>query len=211
MIARVAAACSAGARYARSMSSPAPTRFTREEYLALERASQTKHEFVDGLIVSMAGARPPDNMLAANVTASIVPLARQRGCVTMTSDQRVHVPSTGLYAYPDVTVACGERRYGDDEPPSLFNPTVIVEVTSDSTEDFDRGTKFLHYQAIAELSEYVIVSHRERRVDHYRRQGDGWQLSSHTRDDARVALAALGGAFALADVYGGVELTEGRR
>jgi Uma2 family endonuclease len=129
----------------------------------------------------------------------------------MTSDQRVHVPATRLYAYPDVTVACGERRYTDDDPPSLLNPTLLVEVTCDSTEDFDRGTKFLHYQGIGELREYLVVSHRERRIDHYRREGDGqWHLTAHTRDDASVELPALGGVIPLADVYAGVELGEGR-
>ena len=103
-------------------------------------------EFIDGAIVAMAGARPPHNMIAANVTAALVVLTRGRGCVTMTSDQRVHVPATHLYAYPDVSVTYGKRRYSDDDPPSLLNPTVLVEVTSDSTEDFDRGTKFIHYQ-----------------------------------------------------------------
>jgi Uma2 family endonuclease len=88
---------------------------------------------------------------------------------------------------------------------------VVVEVTSDSTEDFDRGTKFLHYQAIAELLEYVIVSHRERRIDHFRREGGGhWHLTTYAGDDAAVALPVLGGVLSLADVYSGVDLDEGR-
>lgn len=194
------------------MSSPAPTRFTEAEYLALERASDQKHEYIDGAIVAMAGARPPHNILAANVTASLVALARPRGCVVMTSDQRVHVPATRMYTYPDATVACRERRYGDDEPPSLLNPTVLVEVTSESTEDFDRGTKFLHYQTIPELLEYMIVSHRERRIDHFRREGDGqWHLATYAGDAAEVALPALEGTLSLADVYAGVEFEEGGR
>ncbi len=196
-----------------AMSSHAPgTTFTEAEYLALERASDRKHEFAAGAIVAMAGARPPHNVLAANVTAALVQLTRGRGCVTMTSDQRVHVPATRLYTYPDVTVACGERRYDDDDPPSLLNPTALVEVTSDSTEDYDRGRKFLHYQAIRELREYVIVSHRAERIDHFRRLDDGqWHLTTHLDRDAKVELPSLGGAFALADVYAGVDLGEGQR
>jgi Uma2 family endonuclease len=186
------------------MSTPVATRFTEAEYLALERASDRKHEFVDGAIVAMAGARPEHNMLAANVTAALVVLGRPRGCATMTSDQRVHVPSTGLYTYPDVTVVCGERRFDRGEPPSLLNPTLVVEITSDSTEDYDRGKKFLHYQAIAELREYVIVSHRQARIDHYRRAEGGWLLTTCTERNGAVTLAALDGALALADVYPGV-------
>ncbi len=193
------------------MTAASRTSFTETEYLALEKASDRKHEFVDGAIVAMAGARPPHNALASNISAALVALTRGRGCLTLNSDQRIHIPATRLYAYPDVTLACGERRYDDADPPSLLNPTVIVEVTSDSTEDFDRGTKFLRYQSVAELRHYVIVSHRERRIDHFRREGDGqWHLTTHTREDALLALPEHGGAIVLADVYGGVDLEEGR-
>lgn len=189
----------------------ARTSFTEAEYLALEKASDRKHEFVDGAIVAMAGARPAHNALASNMAAALVLLTRGRGCLTLSSDQRVHVPATTLYTYPDVTLACGERRYDDADPPSLLNPTLVVEVTSDSTEDYDRGKKFLHYQSIVELRDYVIVSHRERRIDHFRREGDGqWHLTTHTRDDARVDLTPHGGLISLSDVYADVDLEEGR-
>jgi Uma2 family endonuclease len=192
------------------VSSPAPNTFTEAEYLALERVSARKHEFVAGSILAMAGARPPHNVLAASMTSALVVLTRHGACVTMTSDQRVHVPGTGLYAYPDVTVACGERKYDGNEPPSLLNPALLVEVTSDSTEDYDRGTRFLHYQAIASLKEYIIVSHRERRVDHFRRLENGqWLTTTHVASES-VALPVLGGSFAMNDLYAGVVFDEGR-
>lgn len=198
--------------YLDEMTVGARTSFTETEYLALEQASDRKHEFVGGTIVAMAGAGPAHNALASNISAALVLLTRGRGCLTLSSDQRVHVPATKLYTYPDVTVACGERRYDDQTPPSLLNPTLIVEVTSDSTEDFDRGKKFLHYQSIAELRDYVIVSHRERRIDHFQREGDGqWRLTTHTRGDAFVEVREHGGAIAIADVYADVDLEEGRR
>lgn len=158
----------------------------------------------------MAGARPPHNVLAANMTSLLVVLTRHGAWVTMTSDQRVHVPGTGLYAYPDVTLACGERRYDANELPSLLNPSLLVEVTSDSTEDYDRGTKFLHYQAIASLVEYVIVSHRERRVDHFRRLENGQWLATTRRAEGTVELPLVGGSFEMADLYAGVVFDEGR-
>jgi Uma2 family endonuclease len=192
------------------MSSSAPAGFTEAEYLALERASERKHEFVGGAIVAMAGARPPHNILAANITSALVNLGRNAGCVAMTSDQRVHVPATGLYAYPDVTVACGERSYDANDPPSLLNPTLLVEVTSESTEDYDRGSKFLHYQAIASLEEYVIVSHRERRVDHFKRLPAGQWLATTYSAGGMMQLAALGGAIGVDDIYSGVSFDEGR-
>ena len=190
----------------------APTAFTEAEYLALERASDRKHEFIAGRIVAMAGARPAHNALATNISAALVLLTRSHGCLTLNSGQRVHVPATKLYTYPDVTLACGQRRYDDADPPSLLNPTLIVEVTSETTEDFDRGKKFLHYQSIAELRDYLIVSHRERRIDHFQREGDGqWRLTTHVRDEAVVDLPDHGGGICLGDVYAGVDLDEGRR
>lgn len=187
------------------------TRFTEAEYLALESASETKHEFVNGSIVAMAGARPPHNPLAVNMSAALLALVRGRGCVVLSSDQRVHVPATGLYTYPDVTVACGDRRYKEDNPPSLLNPTCLVEVTSDTSEDFDRGSKFVHYQAIESLREYVVVSHRERRIDHHRRLDSGqWLYTAYASADAVVELPALGGSIRIAEVYDDVDLDEGR-
>jgi Uma2 family endonuclease len=192
------------------MASRAPTVFTEVEYLALEAASDTKHELIDGSIVAMAGASPAHNALAAKMTVSLGQLALGKPCVTLTSDQRIHVPATGLYTYADVLVACGQRRYKPDRPASLLNPTVVVEVTSDTSEDFDRGKKFLSYQSIPELRDYVIVSHRERRIDHYRRSDHGeWIVATHIALDARVSLSGLEGAFTVNDVYDGVDLAEG--
>jgi Uma2 family endonuclease len=189
------------------VSSTAPTAFTEREYLALELASEVKHEFVDGRIVAMAGASPPHNMLAARI-ATVLSRLVGADCAVLSSDQRVHVMATGLYAYPDATVACAERRYGTDRPASLLNPTLIAEVTSDSTEDYDRGRKFVHYQAIGSLQHYLIVSHRQERIDHHVRLESGqWLATTHTLQDARIEL--LGGAFRLEDVYGGIDLTEG--
>jgi Uma2 family endonuclease len=195
------------------VSSPVPTRFTAAEYLALERASDRKHEFVDGMIVAMAGARLPHNVLTANITSALVQLAKRGGggCVTMSSDQRVHVPSTGLYAYPDVTVAGGERNYDANEPPSLLNPSLLVEVTSESTEDYDRGSKFLHYQAITSLREYVIVSHREQRIDVFRRLATGQWLGTAKTGTGTLDLEVLSGSLDLAEIYSGVGLDEGSR
>lgn len=183
------------------------TRFTEAEYLALEAVSDTKHEFVNGAIVGMAGATAAHNALCANLIAALVAIVRGRGCVVLTSDQRVHVPTTGLYSYPDVTVACGERRYTAEKPPSLLNPDLIVEVTSATTEDFDRGSKFVHYQAIGSLREYVVVSHREHRVDVYRRGDFGqWIYAAFRANDT---FEAVGGSVSVADLYEGIDLAEG--
>lgn len=193
------------------MTSAAPLRFTEAEYLALEAASDTKHEYLAGEIIAMAGARPPHNQLAANALAALVSASRGKPCAAMTSDQRVHVPGTRLYAYPDAIVACGERRYDGDNPPSLLNPSLIVEVTSDSTEEHDRGTKFLHYQAMESLREYLVVSHREQRIDHHQRLESGQWLVTTVRSGSKVPLLVLDSELMVSDVYAGVDLREGER
>lgn len=187
-----------------------PVAFTEAEYLALEAVGDNKHEFVHGAIVAMAGATPAHNALAMSIGAALMSLCRERDCIVLNSDQRVHVPATGLYTYPDVSVACGERRYKNDKPPSLLNPTLLVEVTSDTTEDYDRGQKFLHYQGIESLREYVVVSHREQRIDHHRRLDSGqWLATAYRSDDAEIEVGVLNGSIRLRDVYGGVNLNEG--
>jgi Uma2 family endonuclease len=194
------------------MSVAYPAGFSEAEYLALEAVGDNKHEFADGVITAMAGATPVHNALCVRLSAALLTLCAGRDCVVLSSDQRVHVSATGLYVYPDVSVACGERRYKDDKPPSLLNPIVLAEVTSHSTEDYDRGKKFLHYQGIESLREYVVVSHSEQRIDHHRRLDSGqWLVTAHLKDDALIELAALSGTIRLRDVYAHLDLTEGER
>src|SRR5580704_2259236 len=138
---------------------------TASEYLAAERKSETKHELVNGEVLAMSGASPAHNLIAANLTRRLGELLDRRPCVVLTSDQRIHVPATGLFAYPDLTVVCGRAELHPEDDHTIVNPRVIVEVLSDSTEAYDRGAKFKHYQSIATLEEYVLVASSERRVE----------------------------------------------
>ena len=130
------------------MSTAAVRRRTVDDYLALERDSDAKHEFYDGEIFAMAGASVPHNLVAGNVFAALHASVRDRDCVAFPSDMRVLCPS-GLYTYPDASVVCGRRdieKLGGVE--TLKNPLIVVEVLSKSTEAFDRGRKFDHYKTI---------------------------------------------------------------
>jgi Uma2 family endonuclease len=174
-------------------------------YLALERGRETKHELVNGEILAMSGASPVHNLIAMNLGRRLSELVSGKSCVVLSSDQRVHVPATGLFAYPDLTVVCGAPQLHPEDDHTLLNPVVLVEVLSDSTEAYDRGAKFAHYQGIASLEEYVLVSTREKRVEHYRRQGgeqsSQWLLTVYVASSGRIVFPALGGDVALADVY----------
>ena len=175
---------------------------TAAEYLARERSSETKHELVNGEIVAMAGASPLHNLLSMNMGRALGNMLAGKPCIVLSSDQRVHIPETGLFAYPDVTVVCGRPEFHPEDDHTLVNPKVIVEVLSDSTEAYDRGAKFSHYQSLPSFEEYVLVSTRDQRVEHYRRQGAGsWLLTVHTEADAQIVFPALGGAVKLGGVY----------
>ena len=122
-------------------------RFTAQEYLALERKSETRNEYYNGEIFAMAGASREHNLIVGNLLRDIGNQLEDRPCESYPSDMRVSIEATGLYTYPDVAVVCGEPRFQDREVDTLLNPTVIIEVLSPSTEAYDRGVKFRHYRA----------------------------------------------------------------
>ena len=180
---------------------------TEDEYLAHELRSEAKHELINGVIVAMAGASREHNAIAGNVVGVLRALLKARRCLVFTSDQRVHVEATGLYTYPDVSVACDGLRFHAKNRDTLLNPCVLVEVLSDSTEAYDRGAKFAHYRTIPSLLEYVLVSQHEHKIEHYRRLDTGqWVLTVHEGDDAAAELPALGCALPLAEVYDKLDL-----
>jgi len=180
---------------------------TEDEYIALERASETKHELIHGTIVAMAGASARHNAIAGNVARALGNLLEGRRCLVFPSDQQVHVEATGLYTYPDVTVACDALRFHPKFKDALLDPRVIVEVLSDSTEAYDRGAKFAHYRTIPSLQEYILVSQHEEKVEHYQRLDTGqWVLTAYEGLDASVSLPTLGVSLPLAKLYANLDL-----
>jgi Uma2 family endonuclease len=178
-----------------------------EEYLAHERQAAVKSEYFAGRTFAMAGASRAHNLLAGTFLTQINNrLPRARGCEAYVSDMRVKIPATGLYTYPDVSVAC-PPEFEDQQRDTLVNPVLIVEVLSDSTEAYDRGDKFEHYRNLPSLREYLLVSQRAVRVDHYVRQDDGtWLLRAAKGPDAVLTLGSLGCELPLAALYERVEL-----
>lgn len=144
------------------------------EYVALEEYSNVRHEFRDGSILAMAGGSPEHAALCAAVTGLVMQGILGTRCVVHSSDLRVRVRATGLATYPDVSVVCAPRELDPEDRNTVLNPRVLVEVTSPSSEDYDRGEKREQYQKIESLAEYVVVSHRERRLEVWRRRGGGW-------------------------------------
>ena len=180
---------------------------TPAEYLAFERGSETKHEYLAGRVFAMAGASPKHNLVCGNVIRALGDRLRARRCAVMPSDQHVYVEATRLGTYPDVTVLCGPAQRHADFPQSLVNPALLVEVLSPSTEAYDRGAKFDHYRRIDTLREYVLVSTDRFAVDVYLREADGtWRLSVARGRDAELRLASVDAVISLAEIYENIEL-----
>ncbi len=184
------------------MSSQPKTYLTPEEYLAIERQAEIKSEYYDGEMFMMAGASREHNLINTNITGFLQPQLRHKPCEIYANDMRVRVPATGLYTYPDIVVVCGEPEFEDEHVDTLLNPTLLVEVLSDSTERYDRGKKATHYRSVETLREYLLVAQDEYKIERYARQADGdWRLTDFRTPDARVELASIACVLELSEVY----------
>ena len=182
-------------------------RFTVQEYLALDRVSDRRFEYINGDIVLIAGASREHNIINNNLGGILYAQLRQKPREVYTADMRVHISATEGYAYPDQVVVCGEPRFhSKTKPDTLLNPTVIIEVLSDTTADYDRGAKFENYRRIPSLQEYLLVSQTACHVVHYTRQPNGaWTLTETSAPDDTVELPAIQCRLPLAEVYAKVE------
>lgn len=185
--------------YNRVMAAEALRRITVEEYFALDEASPTKLDFIDGQIVdpqAMAGGTIFHGVIASNLSRVLGPAADTRGCVTVTSDVKVRVEASGEYCYPDLAAVCGEI---ESEAETLLNPTLVVEVLSPGTEAYDRGPKFERYQRMPSIQEIVFVAQDKPRIERYRRHEAVWLYESV--DGLQAQIEILGAPIRLAEVY----------
>jgi Uma2 family endonuclease len=172
------------------MGEAAPDYISPEEYLAIERAAKEKSEYWNGRMYAMAGGKPPHNRVSVNVSSDLNSKLRNTPCLTFNSDQRLLIDDTGLYTYPDISVACGEPQFFDGD--CLQNPILIVEVLSPSTSSYDRGGKFAHYRRILSLKEVVFISSEHIFIEVFRRDNENrWMLEE---------VSDLGGSFFLESV-----------
>jgi Uma2 family endonuclease len=183
-------------------------RLTETEYLELDRGAEGKSEFYEGEVFAMSGGTRWHSLIAANLSRELGNQLRGR-CLVYDSNLRIKVEVTGLHTYPDVTVACGEPRFADQEQDTLLNPTLLVEVLSASTEAYDRGKKFEHYRRIPSLREYLLVSQTEPRIEQFICQGGGeWLLRDVFGIENRLALPSLDIAISLGEVFAHVQFPE---
>jgi len=179
-------------------------RYTYADYVALEQSSPTKHEFLDGEIYAMAGGSEEHSALAAEVLRLLGNAIGTRPCRVHTSDLRIYVEAGGLATFPDGSVICGPlRQHAPSPKATALNPHVLLEVTSDSSEEYDTGAKLEHYRTIPSLHEYIVVSHRERRVTVHGRSTDGAWRSCQAISGGRVRVESLDVELDVNEVYRG--------
>ena len=186
------------------MATAALNYYTPEEYLALERNAELRSEYIDGRIVAMTGATPEHAEIVLNLGSELRGRLRPRGCRVFVNDVRVKTGRLGRYVYPDVVAVCGAPQWEETTPPTLLNPTLVIEVLSESTAAYDRGEKLEGYRAIDSLTEYVLVAQDRMEVERYVRRGDLWVLKTSSGPDGVLHLASAGCTLPLRDVYAGV-------
>lgn len=191
------------------MSTAEQRRLIPAEYLAIEVASERRHEFYAGEMFAMDGGSYWHNLVKDNLAHSIRNCLADRRCTVLTSDQRVKVDATGLYTYPDAVVFCGQPVFEDDVHYSATNPLVLAEVLSDSTERYDRGVKFGHYRRLPSVEEYLLLAQDRISVERYRRQstadGGAWILTAVTDPAGAVEIESLGISVPVAEIYADVD------
>jgi Uma2 family endonuclease len=177
-------------------------RYTYADYVALEGISSSKHEFLDGEIYAMAGGSEEHSALAAEMLRALGNLLGDRPCRAHTSDLRIYVESAGLATFPDGSVVCGPlQQYAQGPTATALNPMILVEVTSDSSEEYDTGPKLEYYRTIPALRDYVIVSHRERRITVHSRTTDGsWTAQAALRGE-RLEVSSLSATLVVDEIY----------
>jgi len=184
---------------------PKPLTFTVAEYLAMEEVGDTKHEYLDGYIYAMASGTPDHAQMGSN-------LNRVLGNALLTSPYRIYDSDVRLelaptqYVYPDVTVSCDERDRASAREKYIHYPSLIVEVTSDTTEGNDRGEKLLAYGATETIMDYLIVSHRRRFIEHYERQSADVWTYRHYYPGATILIHHLDIQLDVDDIYLKVDL-----
>ena len=184
-------------------------KLTPEEYLAQERSAEFKSEYYHGEIYAMAGASREHNQISSNITASLAIQLLEKPCSVYANDMKVWIDKVHKYTYPDVLVACEPQLFEDEHSDVLLNPKIIIEILSDSTESYDRGLKFFHYQRIESLCEYLLISQKFCHVEKYQRQADNlWVYSGFHEMNDEVTINAINCKILLSEIYRKVNLKE---
>ena len=176
--------------------------YSIEEYLQMENEALEKHEYYKGEIFAMSGAGNRHNIIAINIIVSLANSLKGKSCQPFGSDMRIHIPQNTLFTYPDISIICGDIINADEDENSTMNPTIIFEILSPSTRNYDRGIKFMLYRAIPTLKEYILVESESIHVEQFAINREGlWQLKEFSRQDDQLILESINVNLILKDIY----------
>jgi Uma2 family endonuclease len=179
---------------------------TPDDYLAVERESDTKAEYFDGTVYAMTGASINHIRVVTNLILELGSQLRDRKCDVLSNEMKVRLQDSRKFFYPDVTVLCGEPQFHDKRRDIILNPILVIEVLSPSTEAFDRGAKFQAYQTLDSLKEYVLVAHDKSVVEQFVRREDGkWTYTVVIGLESSLQLPSVECTLNLSAVYDKVE------
>ena len=179
---------------------------SQEEYLAAERVSLEKHEYFKGEIFAMSGASKTHNEIAVNCIVELKNKLKGKKCRPYGSDFRVNIPKTTLFTYPDLSIFCDEPNLIDDELDTATNPTVIIEILSKSTRNYDQGQKFALYRAIDSLKEYILIdSEAVQVIQHTKNEDNTWLLTEFKSIEQSFAFKSVEVTLNLIDLYENVK------
>src|SRR5690554_2627195 len=183
------------------------SKFTVEEYLRFEKQSLQKHEHFNGEIFAMAGASPRHNIIFSNTFRELAYHLKGQSCKPYGSDLRIHIPENNLFTYPDISVICGEIIPSEIDVDTAVQPSIIIEILSPATKDYDRGGKFRLYRDIPSLKEYLLIDSESINVEVFRINLQGnWELQEHRSADDRLALPTVGFLLPIKEVYQGTKI-----
>lgn len=178
-----------------------------EEYLIREESAENRSEYYHGEVFAMAGGTPNHNRITVNLVSLLNSQFRGGPCEAFASDMRVQVEHHVHYAYPDVVVVCGKIELAKGRPDTIVNPLVIIEVLSESTKDYDRGSKFTAYRSIETLMDYILVDQDTLHIEYFAKEGDGtWRLREYFGAKSVMELQSVGATLPMAAIYERVAL-----
>ena len=182
------------------------SKFTIEEYLQMEEVSEVKHEYYQGEIFAMSGAKVPYNIIAMNLAVLLGQKLKGKSCKPFNSDQRVYIPQNSLFAYPDISIICGEIITLNNDNWNILNPSVIIEVLSKATKNYDRGDKFKLYRDIATLKEYILIDSETISIEAFRvNDGGHWELEEYKKIDDSLLVKSVDVSIPLVEIYEGIK------
>lgn len=180
---------------------------SQSDYLKTERLAIDKHEYFRGEVFAMSGASIAHNRITKNCIVDLANKLKGKTCEPFGSDLRIHIPKNTLYTYPDISIICGEIETTDDKFDTVTNPTVIIEILSASTRNYDKGEKFTLYREIDSLQEYILIDSERIMVEKFIRNADNsWQLTEYKSIEQSFKITTVAIEMTLETVYQDVKI-----